>query len=873
MASSQTVYLKDYRPPPFWIKSTELKFQLGEEGTLVSSRLAIERNTAADSADDLILDAEQMTVLSVSLDGADLPPVRWQHKNQKLLIQGVGDAFVIECQSLIHPESNTSLNGLYRSRGMFCSQCEPHGFRTITPYIDRPDVLSVFSVRIEGDAAAYPVLLSNGNLVEKGALPEGKHYAQWHDPFPKPAYLFALVAGNLDRVEDRFTTMSGRDVDLHIYVESKDLNKVSHAMESLKQAMFWDEQKYGREYDLDLFMIVAVDDFNMGAMENKGLNIFNTSAVLADPQITTDARYLWIQAVVAHEYFHNWSGNRVTCRDWFQLSLKEGFTVFRDGQFSADLNSSEVKRIESVSGLKAHQFAEDAGPLAHPVQPPSYQEINNFYTSTVYEKGAEIVSMQANLLGPESFRRGTDLYFERFDGQAVTIEDFVGCMAEVSGLDMTQFMNWYRQAGTPVVDAKDSYDASTKTYRLKLRQSCPATPESKHKQPFVIPVRLGLVGADGDIAFVAEGGGVPVQETLLTLDQVEQEFVFTSIAEHPTPSLLRDLSAPVKLHYPWQDEQLARIARRDSNGFNRWEAAQQLASRAIDKLANGSSVSAAEPLLSLYSELLAQFRDNPALTAKMLPLPSLDALAEQYSQINLDSLYKARNTLRQHLSAALEGEFEQLFLANQTDVPYAANAEQIAQRALKNSALGWWMATASPAAIRASVEQFSGASNMTDRTAALIALVNCPGAQAHAQSSLATFYRDWKHEPLAVNQWLSVQASCDLPGGLQRVQELLHHEAFDIRNPNKVRSVVGSFCTLNPDNFHNTDGSGYRFLADKVLELDRLNPQTASRMVNPLSRWRRFSTPRAELMRTELMRLSAVDLSPDLREIVDKSLA
>ena len=870
--TTSTVYLKDYKAPAFSLPETSLRFCLHETHTDVYSSLTLQRQTAG-AEEPLLLHAEKMEIVALTLDGADLPQEAWTYDGSLLRIESVPDQFVLGCHNRIKPQDNTSLNGLYKSRTMYCSQCEPHGFRCITPYLDRPDVLSRFSVRIEADKTSFPILLSNGNSETQGDLPEGRHFAQWSDPFLKPSYLFALVAGDLEVVTDSFTSCSGRDIELRIYVEPKDLDKVDHAMLSLKQAMRWDEETYGREYDLDLFMIVAVDDFNMGAMENKGLNIFNTSAVLANPEITTDARFQWIQAVVGHEYFHNWSGNRVTCRDWFQLSLKEGFTVYRDSQFSADHNSPVVARIEDVRALRAYQFTEDSGPLAHPVQPRSYQEINNFYTMTVYEKGAEVVRMQANLLGRDKFRQATDLYFDRFDGKAVTIEDFVGCMTQVSGLDMTQFMNWYRQAGTPVVAIEDHYDAAQQTYRLRLQQSCPATPESPHKDPFVIPVKLGLVGAKGDLEFTNDQGQ-KLSEAVLSFSGETQEFEFSGVSEAPIPSLLRGFSAPVKWSFNYSNEQLAHLALRDSDGFNRWDAMQILAARAIEE-GTGSESSASDLLLQTARALLAMDNLDKAMIALMIQLPSMEALMDSAVQPDLDSLYQSRSGLRKRIGNELRAELSACYGRLNVDEPYEPSADQIANRLLKNTALAYWVTAGDTAALAAAKQQYSAANNMTDRYAALSCLVNSDHADAQnmASSALTDFYQRWSAEALVVNQWLAVQALCDRPGGLARVEALLKHEAFDIRNPNKVRSLIGSFCSLQPQNFHNADGSGYRFLVDQVLQLDKLNPQTASRMVNPLTRWKRFDAVRSAAMKDQLMRLQAAKLSPDLRELVEKSLA
>ncbi len=870
----KTYYLKDYRPPAYRVEHCSLTFDLHDDHTDVHSVLSLSRHPDPDAESELVLNAEKMEIVSLAMDGATLQNEQWVHDGEELRIHlDLPDQFKLQVHNRIEPQKNTSLNGLYRSGSMFCSQCEPHGFRCITPYVDRPDVLAKFDVRIEANRKKYPVLLSNGNPVDSGSLADGRHFAEWQDPFPKPSYLFALVAGNLEVVQDGFTTASGRKIELRIYVEEKDLNKVEWSLGSLKRAMQWDEETYGREYDLDLFMIVAVDDFNMGAMENKGLNIFNTSAVLANPAITTDQRFQWIEAVVAHEYFHNWSGNRVTCRDWFQLSLKEGFTVYRDSQFTADMHSAVVKRIEDVRMLRSYQFVEDSGPLAHPVQPASYQEINNFYTLTVYEKGAEVVRMQANLLGEQDFRRATDLYFDRFDGQAVTIEDFADCMAEISGLDLAQFMNWYRQAGTPRLDVSDRYDEDKQRYELTVSQSCAASPGQADKEPFLVPLRIGLIGRDGPLAFTEQDSG-PEAEKVLKVSEKKQTFIFEQVAQRPIPSLLRGFSAPVRIEFAYTDEQLAKLARVDVDGFNRWDAIQQLAERTIEQGAWHDSNST-DLLVETCRQVIEDRDLEPALAAVMLQLPTVDSIFDNQQQPDLDSIYLARKRLRQALATNLGEQLQQRYQSLASDEPYQPTPEQIGQRSLKNTLLAMWNQGDSDAAFEAAQQQYKQAGNMTDRYAALSVLVNSGHSRAEtvAAEALNRLYRDWKDENLVINQWLSLQASAERPGGLARVQELMQHPAFSMSNPNKVRSLIGAFCGLNPFNFHNPDGAGYQFLADRVLELDRLNPQTASRMVNPLSRWRHFDTERSAKMQQALQAMSEQDLSRDLREIVDKSLA
>lgn len=884
----QTILLSDYKPSSFLIDKTELNVELYEDKTEVKSSLEISRNAEMSDgsikAQDLLLNAEAMEVVSLKINGKLLKEKAYEHIDDQLRIMDVPDQFTLETEVLIHPEKNTSLMGLYKSRTMFCTQCEAEGFRKITPYIDRPDVLSEFITTVIADKNKYPVLLSNGNPIESKDIGNGRHSVTWHDPFRKPAYLFALVAGDLEHIEDSFTTMSGRDICIRIFVEEKDLDKCEHAIRSLKSAMKWDEETYGREYDLDIFMIVAVDDFNMGAMENKGLNIFNTSAVLAHPKTTTDMRFQWVEAVVAHEYFHNWSGNRVTCRDWFQLSLKEGFTVYRDSEFSADLNSRTVKRVEDVRTLRAHQFAEDAGPLAHPVQPDSYMEINNFYTLTVYEKGSEVVRMQANLLGPELFRKGTDLYFDRHDGCAVTIEDFVTCMEEVSGMDLSQFKRWYKQAGTPILEVASSYDVAEQEYILNFSQSCPPTPENKDKKPFVLPVRLGLISQGGqELALnCAQAGLNGETDAVIQIKSASQTFVFSGVESEPVPSLLRGFSAPVKLKYNYSRKDLLSLIKNDTDGFNRWDAIQRLAVDEIEAqqvlIVAGKTPQVAADFIQIISELLSGTEaEDKAMLALMMTIPSLEYIAEMQNQIDLDSLYTARQSVRQTLATELSGQFAEVYAANNGNQEggYLPNAEQIASRSLKNTCLGYWLASGEQAAIDACVAQFSAADNMTDQSSALTALVNAESdaAVAASDSVLEEFYQQWQHEGLVVNQWFGIQSSCSKAGGLERTIALMSHEAFELTNPNKARSLIGGFCGLNPHNFHNIDGSGYEFLADQVIALNAINPQIASRLINPLSKWNKFDEKRAELMRGQLQRIANVEeLSSDLREVVTKSL-
>jgi len=881
-AQPGTVYLKDYRRPSYLINRTELHFELQEDCVVVASRLHLLRDPEVAQGASLELHGQDLELLEVAVDGIELKPDEYHVNAESLQIHAVPEQCVLACKTRIRPQDNTSLEGLYKSRTMYCTQCEAEGFRKITYYLDRPDVMSVFTVTIEAEQARYPVLLSNGNLVAREQLDGGRHRVIWHDPFPKPAYLFALVAGDLQHIEDRFTTCGGRDVSLRIYVEEKDIGKCDHAMHALKKSMRWDEEVYGREYDLDVFNIVAVDDFNMGAMENKSLNIFNTSCVLCSPDTTTDIGFQRVEAIVAHEYFHNWSGNRVTCRDWFQLSLKEGFTVFRDAEFTADMGSRTVKRVEDATMLRTAQFAEDAGPMAHPVRPESFMEINNFYTLTVYEKGAEVVRMMHTMLGPDAFRKGSDLYFERHDGQAVTCEDFVRAMEEASGVDLGQFRNWYSQAGTPQLTVRDEYDAHSQQYRLHVAQSCPATPGQPEKSPFVIPLALGLLGDAGNLPLRLAGQEPDAQATdnthaVLTVDQASQTFVFDGVAERPVPSLLRGFSAPVRLDYDYNKTDLFALMSRDDDGFVRWDSAQALATMVIheveQQLLDGMPVTVDPLLIEACASLLEDESLDPAMVADMLLLPGENYLAELASQAdgaNVDTIHRARNAVQAALGQALGSAFAAVYQGLANAEPYAPTARQIAQRSLRNTCLEF-LASADGAHLNLASQQFAAAHNMTDRLAALKVIANYGPADLR-ESVLDQFYQDWRHEALVVNQWFQVQAAIPDEGALERVQGLLSHPDFDLRNPNKVRALVGIFANQNPVNFHRADGEGYRFLADIIARLNSLNPQIAARLLSPLTKWRNYSG-RAELMRRELERLASMpSLSPDVYEVVTKSL-
>ncbi|HDS1709529.1 aminopeptidase N [Pseudomonas alloputida] len=879
----QVIYLKDYQAPEYLIDETHLTFELFEDHTLVHAQLVMRRNPARGAGlPPLELDGQQLELLRASLDDQELQPGDYRLDADSLTIQPKAERFTLDTSVKIHPESNTALEGLYKSGKMFCTQCEAEGFRKITYYLDRPDVMSTFTTTVIAEQHRYPVLLSNGNPIGSGPAEDGRHWATWEDPFMKPAYLFALVAGDLWCVEDSFTRQSGRDVTLRIYVEPENIDKCDHAMVSLKKSMRWDEEVYGREYDLDIFMIVAVNDFNMGAMENKGLNIFNSSCVLARAETATDAAHQRVEGVVAHEYFHNWSGNRVTCRDWFQLSLKEGFTVFRDAEFSADMNSRTVKRIEDVAYLRTHQFAEDAGPMAHPVRPDSFIEISNFYTLTVYEKGAEVVRMVRTLLGTEGFRKGSDLYFERHDGQAVTTDDFIKAMEDANGVDFTQFKRWYSQAGTPRLEVSEAYDAAAQTYSLTFRQSCPQTPDKAEKLPFVIPVELGLLDAAGNDLPLQLAGEDAAQGTsrVLSVTEAEQTFTFQGIQAKPLPSLLRGFSAPVKLSFPYDRDQLMFLMQHDSDGFNRWEAGQQLSVQVLQELIGqhqrGEALKLDQRLITALGTVLGNESLDPAMVAEMLSLPGEAYLTEISQVADVDAIHAAREFARQQIAEHLFDALWARYQANREvsrSTAYVASAEHFARRSLQNIALSYLMQSGKQQVLDATLEQFEHCDNMTERLTALAVLVNSP-FEAERAKALAAFAEHFKDNPLVMDQWFSVQAASTLPGGLARVKALMQHPAFTLKNPNKVRALIGAFAGQNLVNFHAADGSGYRFLADLVIELNALNPQIASRQLAPLTRWRKYDDARQALMKGELERiLASGELSSDVYEVVSKSLA
>lgn len=872
------VFLRDYQPPAFLIEQVDLDFDLSEDEVVVESRLRLVRaaGTAGDAA--LILQGEQLQLVSVLLDGQPLAAVNYQVTTDSLRIPQVPDNFELCMTTKIRPQDNTELSGLYKSSGNFCTQCEAEGFRRITYFLDRPDVMARYTTRLSADRKRYPVLLSNGNLVASGEGENGRHWARWEDPFLKPSYLFALVAGSLARIEDRFVTVSGREVKLFVYVQPHNLDMCDHAMISLKKAMRWDEEVYGREYDLDCYMIVAVDDFNMGAMENKGLNIFNSKFVLARPDTATDADYQNIEGVIGHEYFHNWSGNRVTCRDWFQLSLKEGFTVFRDQEFSADMTSRGVKRIQDVNLLRTHQFREDAGPMAHPIRPDSYVEINNFYTATVYNKGAEVVRMLRTLLGLEGFRRGTDLYFQRHDGEAVTTEDFVRALEDANEVQLQQFRRWYSQAGTPVVRVERHYIPAARTYALTLHQRCPSTPGQPSKQPFHIPIAIALLDAQGHTLPLQLYGEADSQadERVLQHCQEQDSFVFQNISAEPVPSLLRGFSAPVRLEIDLSDAELSFLLAHDTDPYNRWEAGQQLSVRLILELAKAwrgkHEMRVPDAFVNAFAAVLHARDTDPAFQALVLSLPSETYLAEFMPVIDPLALHTARQFLRRHLAAQLRSVWLQVYKLHVCTGPYQKDAAAVGKRSLRNLCLGYLMELESDPEIMAlCLAQFHTGQNMTDVIAALSAMAHRD--EYLADQCLTEFYARWQHEPLVVDKWLSVQALSFRPDTLARVRALTEHPAFSLKNPNKVYALLRGFSQGNPVRFHAEDGAGYAFIGAQIAELDRLNPQVAARLVAVFNDWRRYDDNRQGLLQEALVLLrDNPRTSQDVYEITSKAL-
>ncbi len=852
-----TVFLSDYKAPDFQIEDVVLTFNLAET-TTITSRLSIKRNGEHDRA--LVLDGEKMTLVSVELNGEPLSDSQYQLTQESLMIPTDLNELTLEIVTRSEPRLNTELSGLYQSSGNFCTQCEAEGFRRITYFIDRPDVLSLYTVTIIADQEQCPVLLSNGNLVERGTLGDGQHWARWQDPHPKPCYLFALVAGDLKHVSDSYVTQRGENVELNIFTQSHNIEFCDHAMESLKNSMKWDEEVYGREYDLSVYNIVAVDDFNMGAMENKGLNVFNSKYVLADQQTATDVDFEGIESVIAHEYFHNWSGNRVTCRDWFQLSLKEGFTVFRDQEFSADMGSRAVKRIRDVQILRAHQFKEDAGPMAHPVRPDSYQEINNFYTVTIYQKGAEVIRMQHSLVGEEGFRRGTDLYFDRFDGHAVTTEDFVCCMEEANQVNLDQFRLWYTQSGTPEVTVESAFVGDTLT--LKMSQSCPETPGQPNKKPFQIPIKIALFYQNGEKA---------VEQTL-SLQATEQSFEFKGLDSKPVLSILRDFSAPIKLHYQRDNQELATLVTVDDNGFTRWEAMQQMCLNVMLPAVESKTLdeSAYQALLAAFAALIESNPDDKAVLAEMLTLPSVAYISALVSPVDPIVVARVREECVRRLARDLESQFHALFANNNHRLEFSLSPQAMAERALKNRALAYLVATDQAAYHALASHQYHTANNMTDRLAAFASLIHAN--YLDKQLLVDDFYQQWQSHTLVLDKWFALQATMPETGTLETVQRLINHNDFSIHNPNKVRALIGAF-TSNARAFHQLNGEGYRFVANTVIELNEINPQVAARLVSVFNSWRSHAEPYKSNMKAQLVRINeSKGLAKDVSEIVNKAL-
>ena len=881
-----TIFRKDYVAPGFWVDTVEMGFDLDLQATHVATRITMRRNH--DSAEkDLVLFGASLKLLQLRMNGVNLKKTAYTIDGEVMRIPNAPDEVTLEIETLINPLKNTSLSGLYASNGNFITQCEAEGFRKITWFPDRPDVMAKYTVMLRADKKKFPILLGNGNLIEEGDLGDGRHFAKWEDPFKKPSYLFALVAGKLVCQEEHYTLKSGRSVLLQVWVEDGNLDKTQHAMDSLKNSIRWDEERFGLELDLDRFMIVATSDFNMGAMENKGLNIFNTKYVLANSRIATDVDYAGIESVVGHEYFHNWTGNRVTCRDWFQLSLKEGLTVFRDQEFSADLvgtpTGRAVKRIEDVRVLRQVQFSEDAGPMAHPVRPDSFVEINNFYTVTIYEKGSEVVRMYYTLLGHDGFRKGMDLYFERHDGQAVECDDFRAAMADSSGRDLTQFERWYSQSGTPRVKVETAYDAETQVYTLTLTQSCPATPGQAEKLPFHIPVTMGLLDAEGkDIALYCDAYPAQSGATTLILELTEatQTFTFTGVSARPVPSLLRNFSAPVILDIEYTDEELGLLLANDSDPFNRWEAGQRLATRRLVKLTKAVQAGEALELDTMFIEALRATLINeeldPSFRELVLTLPSEAMIAEEFEIVDPQAIHTARQFVRATLTQHLRAELLTAYEANLTPGPYSPDAASMAKRALKNLALSYLCAWADDSTFALATTQFDEAENMTDRLAALAALTNFNGneaQQASAAKSLKKFYKEFKKEALVIDKWFMLQATAHTTD-VAKVRELMTHKAFTLSNPNRARSLTFSFCNANPSRFHAADGSGYALWAELVIELNKINPQVAARLARSLDRWKKYPQHLQDHMKLALEKVAGTKkLSKDVAEVIGKALA
>lgn len=861
----QAKYRKDYQSPVFTIDQVDLDVDLHPHAARVVSVLRVRRQ--GDAQAPLILDGESLKLISVSLDGVSLSSEAYKQGASSLTLQDVPDNFELRIETEVDPAGNSALEGLYLSGNAYCTQCEAEGFRRITYYLDRPDVLATFTTTVRADKQAYPYLLSNGNKVDSGELDGGRHFVTWHDPYPKPCYLFALVAGDFDLLEDTFVTAEGRHVDLQLFVDKGNLSRASFAMQALKDSMAWDEKRFGLSYDLDIYMIVAVDFFNMGAMENKGLNIFNAKYVLADAKTATDQDFLNVESVIGHEYFHNWTGNRITCRDWFQLSLKEGLTVFRDQEFSGDMSMRPVHRINDVRILRTHQFAEDASPMAHPIRPDKVIEMNNFYTVTIYNKGAEVIRMIHTLLGETKFQQGMQLYVERHDGQAVTCEDFVAAMEDASGIDLTQFRRWYEQAGTPRVEISDAYDEATQTYRLTCSQTTPATPGQTDKKDFVIPMRTVFYGQDGEILRLTSDA---MKEDLICLTQSKQTFEFKNVAKKPIPGLFAGFSAPVKIAYDYSETQLLTLLAHSQDPFIAWDSAQQLYLQVIKQsIVSASDVAVSNEVVAALRAQLQRKDADPALQALLLQLPSEESVAGEFDTVAVEAIVAACTQLKRALATALKDVLWQTWLARKPRATYEFKADAIANRMLANTCLGY-LALHHDEAISAALIEHFDADNLTDQLAALQAAVHCQNPVA--KQLVTAFDTQWRAEPLVMDKWLAVQASAPVTGTLKVVQQLSEHPAFTLSNPNRVYSLIATF-THNFGQLHQVDGESYRWLAGVIRQLNDANPQVASRLISPLLQWKKFDKTRQSMIKQELESLRKLPkLANDLFEKIESSL-
>ena len=880
----ETIYLKDYQVPAFLIDKVDLDIKLHPTKTIVAARLTMRRNPDhPDQSAALVLDGENIDLQEIAIDASPLKDEAYTIEDNKLTIETDATktlippkaSFTLITSSICNPQENKALSGLYRSSDIFCTQCEAEGFRRITWFIDRPDVLSTYRVRLEADKKQAPVLLANGNLMGQGQSDDGKsHFAEWEDPFPKPSYLFAMVGGNLAVVKDRFVTMSGREVDLHIYVEPGKEDRCEWAMDCLKRSMKWDEERFGREYDLDLFMIVAVSDFNMGAMENKGLNIFNDKLILARPDTATDNDYAAIESVIAHEYFHNWTGNRITCRDWFQLCLKEGLTVFRDQEFSSDERDRRCQRIMDVRSLRSYQFPEDAGPLAHPVRPDHFIEINNFYTSTVYSKGAEVIRMIHTMVGEKGFRKGMDLYFDRHDGEAAIVEQFVKCFEDACDIDLEQFMLWYSQAGTPELVCSLEHDEKSKTATLNVTQMLSPSPGQKNKKAQHIPLKIGLLGDNGaDLPLILEGG-TELTDGLLHIKELEQSATFTNIAKRPTLSLLRNFSAPVTLKTDFDDDDLLFLLRHDSDRFNRWQVAQTYMLRLlvanVKAAQKGQPLDDGEQLGEALTIALSQEQLDPLFTPELLAFPGTNDVARELGE-NVDHLmiYKVRKHLLSHIGEQLRQPLTQIYDDTDVSGPFNPNEENAAKRALRHAALGLLGATGKPEDIARLYQHYRDANNMTEKATALASLAQTDAPER--QQAFDDFYEQWQDDHLVIDKWFAMQAMSPQNDALERIEELMKNELFSLNNPNKVRAVIGAFAMGNPVQFNRADGRGYEFMARNILEIDRFNPQIASRLAGSFKSWRILEPQRRDKLKAVLDDLAShKNLSPDTYEIISK---